>query len=125
MKKENCKISEAEWLIMRVVWNESPLTTTQIIEALSKETNWNPKTIHTLISRLVKKQALGVDKNTKQYEFYPLMTKEECIKEETISFMQKIHEGSFYNLVSNFINDDRITQKEIEELKKLLDEKVK
>lgn len=125
MKKSNCKISDAEWLVMRVLWNHSPLTTTQIIEALDKETEWNPKTIHTLISRLVKKQALGVNKDTKQYEFYPLVTREECVKEETVSFMQRIYEGSFYNMVSHFIEDEKISPKEIEELKKLLDDKLK
>lgn len=125
MKENNCKISDAEWLVMRVLWSASPLTTTQIIETLSPETNWNPKTIHTLIGRLVKKQALGVNKDTKQYEFYPLVTKEECVKEETLSFMHKIYEGSLYNMVSNFIKDDKISKEEIEELKKLLDDNSK
>ena len=123
--ESNCKISDSEWLIMRVLWNASPLTTTQIIEALSKETSWNPKTIHTLISRLVKKQALGVNKNAKQYEFYPLVTKAECMKNETGSFIQKVFEGSFYNMVSNFINNDKISQEEMEDLKKLLNDKLK
>lgn len=125
LKENNCKISDAEWLVMRVLWKESPLTTTRIIEALNPETNWNPKTIHSLISRLVKKEALGIDKDSGQYQFYPLVTKEECIKEETGSFIRKIYEGSFYNMVVNFINDDKISQREIEELKKILNEKLK
>lgn len=125
MKETNCKISDAEWLIMRVLWEESPLTTTRIIQALSEDTEWKPKTIHTLISRLVKKDALGVDKNSGQHKFYPLITKEECIKEETGTYIRKFFEGSFYNMVANFISDDQISQKEIEDLKKLLDEKLK
>lgn len=108
---------------MRVLWAQSPLTTTKIIEALNTDINWSPKTIHSLISRLVKKEVLGVDKSFGQHQFYPLVVKEECVKEETVSFIQKIYEGSFYNMVVNFINDDKISQKEIEELKKMLDEK--
>lgn len=125
MKETNCKISDAEWLIMRVLWEESPLTTTRIIHDLSEQTKWKPKTIHTLISRLVKKEALGVNKNSGQHKFYPLITKEECIKEETGTYIRKFFEGSFYNMVANFISDDQISQKEIEDLKKLLDEKLK
>ncbi len=125
MKGNNCKISDAEWHVMQVLWKQNPLTTTHIIEALSREMNWKPKTIHTLISRLVKKEALGVDKNSGQHKFYPLITKEECVKEETGSYIRKFYEGSFYNMIANFINDDKISQKEIEDLKKLLDEKLK
>lgn len=125
MKDTNCKISDAEWVIMKVLWKESPQTTTKIIETLSKETNWNPKTIHTLIARLVKKNALGIDKNSGQYKYFPLVTKEDCIQEETGSFIQKIYEGSIYNLVANFIHDEKISADEMEDLKKLLDEKLK
>lgn len=125
MKDTNCKISDAEWVIMKVLWKESPQTTTKIIETLSKETNWNPKTIHTLIARLVKKNALGIDKNSGQYKYFPLVTKEDCIQEETGSFIQKIYEGSIYNLVANFIHDEKISTEEMEDLKKLLDEKLK
>lgn len=125
MNDRNCKISDAEWLIMKVLWRNSPLTTTKIIEEVSKEAKWNPKTIHTLISRLVKKEALGVDKDSGQYKFYPIVTRDECVQEETGSFVRKIYEGSIYNLVANFIHDEKMTAEEMEELKKLLDEKLK
>lgn len=125
MNNKNCKISNAEWLVMKVLWSASPKTTTNIIEALSAETDWKPKTIHTLIARLVKKGALGVNKDSGQHTFYPLVTREDCIQEETGSFLQKIYEGSTYNLVANFIHDEKMTVKEMEDLKKLLDEKLK
>ncbi|SHO50649.1 BlaI/MecI/CopY family transcriptional regulator [Anaerocolumna xylanovorans] len=125
MKNNNCKISNAEWLVMKVLWNNSPQTTTSIIEGLSAETDWKPKTIHTLIARLVKKGALGVDKDSGQHTFYPLITREECIQEETGSFIQKMYEGSIYNLMANFIHDEKMSVKEMEDLKKLLDEKLK
>jgi BlaI family penicillinase repressor len=123
--KSNCKISNAEWLVMKVLWNDSPKTTTKIIEALREETDWKPKTIHTLIARLVKKGALGVDKGSGQHTFYPLVARDECIQEETGSFIQKIYEGSIYNLVAKFIHEEKMTVNEMEELKKLLDEKLK
>lgn len=125
MKKSNCKISDAEWQIMKVVWKDAPLTTTKIIEALSHETDWSPKTIHTLISRLVKKGAVGVDKAPAQYEYYPLLSKEECTMDEAGAFIRKVFDGSFYQMVASFINDDKITEKEIEKLKQILDERSK
>lgn len=50
MNKTNCKISDSEWIVIKVLWEKSQLTSTQIIEILSPKTNWKPKTIHSLIN---------------------------------------------------------------------------
>lgn len=124
MKKIDCKISDAEWIVMKVLWEEAPLTAAKIIEALSSNTEWSPKTIHSLISRLVKKGALGVNKEMPQYEFYPLVDKRDVILEETRSFIQKVYDGSLHLMLANFIKDEKISEKEIEELQRLLDKKM-
>jgi BlaI family transcriptional regulator, penicillinase repressor len=124
MNKADCKISDAEWIVMKVLWEEAPLTSAKIIEAVSSIKTWSPKTIHSLISRLVKKGALGVNKEMPQYEFYPLVDKRDCILEETRSFIQKVYDGSLHLMLANFIKDEKISEKELEELQRLLDEKV-
>jgi len=55
---------------MKVLWQKSPLTASSVIEHLKQETNWSPKTIQTLISRLVKKGALCVDKDANLYLYF-------------------------------------------------------
>lgn len=120
-----CKISDAEWLVMKVLWEESPLTTTKIIDRLKTETNWSPKTIHTLIGRLVKKEALGVNKDAPLYQYYPLVSQEDCMREETKSFLHKVYGGSFHLLLANFVNNENLSPQEIEKLRSLLDEKMK
>lgn len=124
MKKIDCKISDAEWIVMKVLWEEAPLTAAKIIEALSSNMEWSPKTIHSLISRLVKKGVLGVNKEMPQYEFYPLVDKRDVILEETRSFIQKVYDGSLHLMLANFIKDEKISEKEIEELQRLLDKKM-
>lgn len=125
MSKINCKISDAEWIIMKVLWESSPLTSTNIIEILKPQTNWSPKTIHSLISRLVKKEAVGINKDCAQFQFYPLVEKKDCVMEETKSFLKKVYDGSFHLMIANFIKDEKISQNEIDELQKLLDERMK
>jgi Predicted transcriptional regulator len=125
LKETNCKISDAEWNIMRVLWNEAPATAASIIEALSTETAWSPKTIHSLISRLVKKGALKVDKSTAPYRFYPLISKDDCVRAETGAFIRRVFDGSFYHMVANFVSGEEISPREIEKLKQILDEKLK
>lgn len=120
--KEFPKISDAEWKVMNVLWKKSPLTSSEIIEVLKIDNPWSPKTIHTLISRLVKKEAIGVNRDSSFNLYSPLVTKEECRRVETKSFLQKVYDGSLHLLVTNFMKDRKLSQEEIEELKRILDE---
>ena len=120
-----CRISNAEWQVMKVLWQEFPLAASSIVEQIKPESEWSPKTIQTLIGRLVKKGILGVNKESSAYRYYPLVSQEGCRREETKSFLQKVYDGSFPMLLLNFVRDENLSAKEIHELKKLLDEAIK
>lgn len=124
MKDVVCKISDAEWLVMKVLWQESPTTATKVIESLKPETNWSPKTIHTLIGRLVKKEAVGVNKDSGLFRYYPLVSKDDCMREETKSFLQKVYGGSLQLLIANFVERENLSPQEIEQLRSLLNERL-
>ena len=72
------QISDAEWRVMKVLWARAPLTTNEVVDALDGETDWKPKTIHTLLSRLTQKGALTFEKQGREYSFRPAVTAEEC-----------------------------------------------
>jgi len=115
-------ISEAEWEVMQVLWQGSPMTANEVIEALA-HMNWSPKTVRTLLNRLVAKEAAAYHPDSKPYSYYPLITEEECQKAETKSFLKRIYRGSLKPLLVNFLKEEELSPAEIEELKRLLDEK--
>lgn len=123
--EKSCKITEAEWQIMKVIWEKRRITAAEIIETLKTSTDWSPKTIHSLISRLVSKGAISKKKSAAQYEYAPLVSRDDCIKDEAESMAKKLYGGSFFKMVSNFIDDDKMSKNEIEALKKILDDKLK
>lgn len=123
--KELPKISDAEWSIMKVLWGKSPASFSEIIEGLEDNNDWSPKTVHTLVSRLVKKEAIRVIKNKKCYEYEANVAEGEMKKLETKSFLNKIYNGSVNLFVSNFLKEEKFTEEEIVELKKILDENLK
>lgn len=125
MDEINIKISDAEWVVMKILWQESPLTSTNIIEALKSKTNWKPKTIHSLIDRLVKKGAVAVNKDYSQFQFNPIVGKKDCVNEETKSFIEKVYNGSSNFMISSFIKNEKMSKDEIEDLQRLLNEKLK
>jgi len=124
MTNSTFRISDAEWQVMKVLWSKSPLTASLIVEYLKPETSWSPKTIQTLIARLVKKGALEVKKEVSPNQYYSLVSQEECMREETNSFLQKVYGGSLHLLIANFVKNENLSPKEIQELKNLLDEKM-
>lgn len=116
-------ISDSEWKVMKVVWGKSPISASEIVEKLVADTGWNPKTIHTLIRRLVAKGAITAKKEKTFYSYYAAVSEDECVKKETKTFLEKCFNGSFNMLISNFIKDEKLSEKDIDELQALLDTK--
>lgn len=121
--KQIPKISEAEWEVMKVVWSNSPCTSNQIIDALAQSTDWSPKTIKTLISRLVNKNVLGYKEDGRRYLYYSLIQEDECIKAENQSFLSKVYNGALKSLLVSFIKESDLSKEDIEDLKRILDER--
>jgi BlaI family penicillinase repressor len=108
---------------MKTIWENNPCTSNQVIERLEDTTEWMPKTIKTLINRLVKKNVLGFNVEGRVYYYYPLLTKQECVKAENHSFLKRIYNGTLKSMLINFIEENELTKEEIAELKEMLDER--
>lgn len=115
------KISDSEWEVMKVLWKESPLTSSQVVEILKPITKWSPTTIYTLINRLVNKKAIRIQEGSSPYILYPLISKEDCSRKEYSSFLKKVYNGSLNLMISNIVEEHSLSNEEIEELKNILD----
>ncbi len=116
------KITEAELEIMKVLWENKEATSLQIIDEVSKTTDWNKNTIKTLISRLVEKEAISVDKNKGNlYLYTPNISIEEYKSEENKNFLKKLYNGSINDMLLTFAKSNELTRKDLEELMKLID----
>ncbi len=122
MVERAASISDAEWEVMKVLWREAPLPSREIVQRLEPRTEWKAKTIHTLIGRLVQKKAVGVEKETGRYLYYPLLAEEKCQMQEAESFINKVFDGSVSTLVASFLSGDKISKEDVEELRRLLED---
>ncbi|SIR86178.1 penicillinase repressor BlaI [Peribacillus simplex] len=125
MEKNIPSISESEWEIMNVLWDKAPQTANDIIVSLQESSHWKPKTIRTLLDRLVQKDVVGVNKNLRVYTFYPLYTQEECQRAETESFINRIYGGTLKSMLVQFIQEDTLSDDDINELRFILNKKPK
>jgi BlaI family penicillinase repressor len=114
------KISEAEWLVMKVIWDENPISSNRVVEVLSDSTPWNPKTIKTLLSRLAKKGAVGHENEGRSYLYYPLVAEEVLVKAESQSFLKRVFRGALKPMIATMVECEDLSHEEIEELRSLL-----
>ncbi len=118
------KISEAEYEIMKAVWKNAPISTNEVVE-LFEGGNWSPKTVQTLLARLVKKGALGYEKRGRVFVYSPLIDEEEYRREESSSFLKKFYNGALNSMVLNFIDGDKLSADDIDELTRILEKGAK
>ena len=119
------QISEAEFEVMKVVWKYAPINTNEITEKLIRTTNWSPKTIQTLIKRLVSKKALTYEKQSRVFVYTPLVKEDEYIRRESNTFLNRFYDGNIISMLASYIEDDKLSEAEIDTLRSLLSEKHK
>ena len=114
------QISEAEYEVMKVIWSKAPINTNEVTDILLQATDWSPKTIQTLLKRLVQKGAITYEKKSRVFVYTPLVVKEDYLNQESEHFLKRFFNGNLTSLVASYMKDERISQEELEELRSLL-----
>ena len=114
------QISEAEYEVMKIIWKYAPISTTEVIEQLTASSKWSPKTIQTMLLRLVKKGALSYEKDSRVFIYTPLVAKNEYLDYENKSFLNRFYNGEFNSMVLNFLENDKLSASDIAELREIL-----
>ena len=125
MKRELPRIADSEWRVMQVLWEHSPQTANEVVNALSGQVKWKSRTIKTLISRLVKKGAVKVTEEGYRYRYSAAVDESTCIRSETKSFVRRVYQGTMKPALAAFLEDADLSDQEIDALQKLLDQKRK
>ncbi|MEE1250889.1 MAG: BlaI/MecI/CopY family transcriptional regulator [Lachnospiraceae bacterium] len=119
------QISEAEFEVMKIVWKYAPINTNEITERLTKTTTWSPKTIQTLIKRLVTKKVLTYEKQGRVFVYTPLVQKDDYIGQESTSFLKRFYGGDITAMLSAYVENDKLSKSEIDSLRSILSGKSK
>jgi len=119
------QVSDAEWEVMTVLWDSSPRTAAEVVEALSGRTTWAPKTIKTLLGRLVKKGALRFKEEGNRYLYRPVFPRERYVEEASKSFLDRVFGGKASPMLVHFVENAELSDEELRELRSMLDRKKK
>lgn len=118
------QISEAEFEVMKVIWKYAPINTNEITEKLTQTTSWNPKTIQTLIKRLVDKKALTYEKCSRVFVYTALVQETEYVNQESNTFLNRFYNGDITCMLSTYLENGQLSETEIDHLRNLLSKNV-
>ncbi|MGX7148507.1 BlaI/MecI/CopY family transcriptional regulator [Enterococcus ureasiticus] len=113
------KISDSELEILRIIWaHNGRMMFSEIVEELhAKNFEWKNNTILTFLARLTEKKVLEVQKKGRRNEYIALLTEKDYVEQETKEFVGKVYEGEVKGLIATLVENELISNKEIEELK--------
>ncbi|MBD3654018.1 BlaI/MecI/CopY family transcriptional regulator [Kangiella sp.] len=116
------RVSEAEKNVMDILWQESPLTSTEVVERLQTQ-DWSEKTVKTFLNRLVKKGVVIFQKDGRRYLYSPAIERDEFLADESESFLDKVFKGNIKELLATFVDNKQLSKEELDYLKSLLEDK--
>lgn len=115
-------ISDAEWLVMNVLWKLNGGTAAEVIEQLAETTDWNHRTIRTLLRRLLEKGFVAREEQPGGSRYLPAVRRSECVRREGKSFLQRVFRGDAASLLMHFAREAKLSSKKLDQLRELLDE---
>lgn len=118
----NTGLSENEWYIMQVLWEKSPATLRDICTALKDTKNWSKHAVSSFLKRMLEKGAIHVDESGKMRQYSAVWSKEETVREETHSILERVYKGDLMLMVSNAVREQMLSEEEIKDLKEMLDQ---
>lgn len=114
-------LSDGEWKLMNRLWQDAPLTITQLTAALQSETGWGKHTVITMLSRLEAKGAVVHDGGHPAKRYSPALRKEDAAQSETRSFLDKVYGGRLGLMMSAMVDSRALSQEDIDELTAILE----
>ena len=117
----NHTLYESEAKVMEIIWERGPLTAKEISLIAADSIGWNKNTTYTVIKKLETKGFIRRDEPG--FICTPLVQKEEVQKNEAFSLLNKVFRGSRKALFSALLDDEDITESELDDLRRMINER--
>jgi BlaI family transcriptional regulator, penicillinase repressor len=115
-------ITQAESVIMEVLWRRSPLPTEAVVAALEGEQRWREGTVKALLNRLLRKGAIRADKEGRRFLYSPLVSRDEWLLAESKGLLDRLFAGRVAPLAAHFSRHGKLTKRDIADLRRLIAE---
>ncbi len=114
------KLTNAERIIMEIIWKYGELSNNEIVGLLDESVDWSRHTVKTYTYSLVEKGLLGINQESpRKLKHYPLLSKNEYLANATSRHLRNNYKNLSY-MIAGLINNEKVTDEEIKELEDLI-----
>ena len=110
---------------MKVVWERQPVPASDVVEQLGRERGWAPRTVKTMLNRLVGKGALAYAVDGKRFLYSAKVNRDACVRRESRSFLSRVFDGSVTPAVVHLLTHSKLSDEELKQLRRVLDAEAK
>lgn len=121
--EQKITITDAEWKVMRLLWDRAPRSSSDLASDLEAREGWKPTTVKTLVSRLVAKGAVDVVAERPPV-YGPRITEHHAVQGEARTLAQKLFGGDRGRLAMRFVEEADLSPGELTELRALIDRRL-
>jgi predicted transcriptional regulator len=115
-------VSEAEAVVMEVLWDRSPQGADEVVAALATRSDWAEPTVKTLLNRLLNKGAIQASKEGRRYLYSPVLTRQAWVQQQSEGLLERVFGGRVAPLVAHFSERGKLSAQDIADLKRLVQE---
>jgi len=116
-------ITDSEWLVASIVWDQDDLTAQEIADRLGDSVKWKLKTVNTFLARLTSKGVIAADRDGRAFRYRALIPREQCVRAESDSFLKRVFGGAVAPLLTHFCETADLTDDDVATLRRILDQR--
>lgn len=120
MPPKPIELTEAEWTIIKAVWEVEPCSAPAIQERLLKPTGWTYSTVRTLMDRMVGKGLLRATKSGKLTLYRTAVTREQAQRGELLYALKHAFNGALTPMVQCLLDTNDVSREELDQIKQLI-----
>lgn len=117
------QLSDAEWIVMNLIWDSQPTEASDVIAALGSDNGWSDATVKTMLHRLVKKGALTTEQIGKKYRYTAAVRRSACIRKASRSFVDRVFGGDAAPALLHLVKTAKLSEDDLSQLRELLESK--
>ena len=125
MPKPNTELTEAEWTIIKAVWDTEPCTAPEIQQKVRGPTGWRYSTVRTIMDRMVVKGLLTADREQYPTLYGSAVTRQEAQRGELFYALKHAFNGALTPMVQCLLDNGKFSAAELAELESLIKAKAR
>jgi len=118
---EKYKLFDAEYKFVNIIWDNEPINSTKLVKLCADKLGWKKSTTYTVLKKLCDRDIL----QNKDATVTALVKREDVQRYESRAVLEKTFDGSLPKFLTAFLSGRKLSKREAEELKRIIEEAVK